>query len=167
MTLPICHNQNSKIQKEIAGNITSAIAFKIKTTTNENEIWAFFGFNTDEIAAIALPPHIAVPAEMRVPVLASTRSSFVNKNPTNITETTEIAVSKNPVFDALTIWVKFIPNPINTIEACNENDVYFVILLCFNPSIEKSKPITNATAGEINGNMHNKIIVPLIKLICF
>ncbi|MOA16188.1 hypothetical protein D3C78_1363870 [compost metagenome] len=55
----------------MVGNMTRASAFSINTVPNAIEICFSFALITGDNAAIALPPHIAVPAEISEDVLKS------------------------------------------------------------------------------------------------
>ncbi len=109
-------------------------------------------------AAMALPPQIAVPEAISKEVFFSTFKSFPSAMPKNITTVTEIMVSINPVFDDAITSVKLMPNPIKTMDACKVLDVYLCRLSCLMPIKENTKPIDNATAGEINGIKQSTII---------
>lgn len=81
------------------------------------------GLITDDNAAIALPPQIAVPPDIKIDVFLSTFKNLPISKPIARVSVTEQAVKKKLVFDVSITCVRLIPNPIITIEACNR---YFV-----------------------------------------
>ena len=78
------------------GNIRSAIAFRIKTAANAIVISLDFGFKTDEIAAMALPPQIAVPEVINNDVFLLIFKILKNIKPNVKTLITEIKVRRKP-----------------------------------------------------------------------
>ena len=78
------------------GNIKSAIAFRIKTAANAMVISFDFGFKTDEIAAIALPPQIAVPEVINNAIFLLVFSTLKNIKPSIKTLITEVKVNIKP-----------------------------------------------------------------------
>ena len=109
------HKPNSFCDKSswcpIKGNANKAIEFNIKITPNAMEVWFSFDFITGEIAAMALPPQIAVPQEIKCDVFRSVLSHFPKNVPIINVLNIEKMVSKKPSFPAEKAVVEFIPNP--------------------------------------------------------
>lgn len=73
-----------------------------------------------EIAAMALPPQIAVPQEIKCDVFFSVLNHFPNKVPNIKVLNIENTVSRKPSFPAESAAVAFIPKPKPTTENCNK-----------------------------------------------
>lgn len=149
------------------GNMNNAKAFSIKTTTNENEIWLSSASIIGDMAAIALPPQIAVPEVIKILNFWSIFSNLPNKIPKAKVADTEITVIKKPVFDVSITWSKFIPKPISTIATCSAVDLCFEKSLLGKPIKEKPIPISSAIAEETNGKKHNPIAITYSKFNSF
>jgi hypothetical protein len=83
------------------------------------EICFASGFMMGEVAAIALPPQMAVPTEIKKDKGLSILRNFPAKYPRIITEKILITVSIKPDFPASRASLNFIPNPKPTIDTCN------------------------------------------------
>ena len=114
------------------------------------------------IAAIALPPQMAVPEDKSRVILESTFSNLPNKSPQIITKETVKAVSIKPLFEALITWVKFMPKPRSTIDAFKRNEVYLARSI-LNPSNDRTRPNAKAIAGETKGIKQINMAKPYIK----
>lgn len=68
-------------------------------TTKEKDISEFFAPKTGATAAIALPPQMAVPADINKAGRLSTFKTHPKITPNTITLITETAVSRKPLFD--------------------------------------------------------------------
>ncbi len=68
----------------ITGKVSNATELRTKTVPSETAICSSLASVIGATAAIALPPQIAVPAEIRKDVLCSTLSSFPSPQPSNI-----------------------------------------------------------------------------------
>ena len=67
----------------MTGNINSAIELSMKTVPSATDVCFSSVFKTFEIAAMALPPQMAVPEEIRCDILASILNNLPNKYPSN------------------------------------------------------------------------------------
>lgn len=77
--------------------MNSAIAFSTKTTASATDIFSGFDLIAGQMAAMALPPHMAVPELIRYAVSLSTLRSFLPMNiPIRIVPITEIMVKSIP-----------------------------------------------------------------------
>lgn len=76
---------------------------------------------TGEIAAIALPPQMAVPHEIKCDVFFSVFNHFPKSVPKISVQKIEKTVSKKPSFPAEIADEAFIPKPKPTTENCNKN----------------------------------------------
>ena len=93
------------------GNIRSAIAFRIKTAANAMVISVDFGFKTEEIAAMALPPQIAVPEVINNDVFLLIFKILKKIKPNVKTLITEIKVRRKPSLLTETASWRFNPKP--------------------------------------------------------
>ena len=107
------------------GNIRSAIAFRIKTAANAMVISFDFGFKTDEITAIALPPQIAVPEVINNDVFLLIFNNLKKTYPKVKTLKIEIKVSTKPSLLIETASWRFKPNPKPMIAIFNSFFEYF------------------------------------------
>ncbi len=101
-------------------------------------------------AAIALPPQIAVPTEIKYEIMRSTLKILPSKKPTPMAIEMVRTVKTNPSFPASTTLVKFIPKPSPTIAPCNK---YLMTTFdCFGKGFPKiipiNKPSINAVLAE-------------------
>ena len=99
------------------GNINNAMAFNAKIVPSATVISLSFALITGAIAAIALPPHIAVPPDTNVRVPTFTFSNLPIHKPNPIVRAIENIVNTKPVFPASIASVKFMPNPNPTTDA--------------------------------------------------
>ena len=128
------------------------MALRTKTTVREKEIWLSFAPTIGETAAIALPPQIAVPEEIKNVVFLSTLRIFPKKTPNKKTKSTEQAVKIMPFEDTSMTCCKFIPNPISTTEYCKIGEEYFLNWNGFSIFRSENKiPQNNAIGAETNG----------------
>ena len=133
-----------------------AIALRIKMVPSDIDISLSLAFTTGATAAIALPPHIAVPAEMRYDVLRSIISLFPRYIPRKSTLKTETIVNSIPSRPVCNDSWRFMPKPNPTTENCNRYlDVFFAKRGKGCPaSSAKASPANRATAGDTTGSRH-------------
>ena len=152
----------------IGGKINSAIAFKVNIVPKATVMELSLALITGPKAAIALPPHIAVPPEMRVLVCTSTFNNLPIHKPNPIVKAIENKVNINPVLPAINASWRFIPNPKPTTEACNK--IFVNILLCCINGLPIVKATTNpqnkAIAGERKGTIKRRIINIVSLVLC-
>ena len=98
-------------QCPIAGNKNSAIEFNMRITPKATEVWFSSDLIIGAIAAIALPPQIAVPQAIRWDVFLSIANYLSNKIPKNMVVTMEIIVKKKLVEPMDKALLTFIPKP--------------------------------------------------------
>lgn len=133
---------------------------RIKITPKAIDVWFSFDFITGEIAAIALPPQIAVPHEIKCDVFLSVFNHFPKRKPKVIVLKIEKTVRAKPSFPAENAFEAFIPKPKPTTENCNKN----VTALWLNSKNGFPKtftiitPSNKAAGGEIIENKHNIIM---------
>ena len=65
----------------IAGNVSKATEFSTKTVPSETAISSWLALVIGATAAMALPPQMAVPAEMRNEILCFTSKSLPSHQP--------------------------------------------------------------------------------------
>jgi len=85
--------------------------FRRKITPREIEMSFSEALMTGEIAAIALPPQIAVPEDIKCDILLFNFNNLPIKNPTIITMKMDVIVNVNPSFPIDNVSLIFIPNP--------------------------------------------------------
>ena len=133
--------------------------FNIKIVPRDTEISSSSASITGATAAIALPPQIAVPADIKFDVLSFTLRSLPRKNPTASVPKIVAIVNRIPCFPALTTSVKFIPKPNKTTEICNKILVAFFV--CCGKGFPNVKaainPKTKAIGGETQVVRQTKI----------
>lgn len=107
------------------GKINNAIEFKIKIVPRATEICFSSAEMMGDIAAMALPPQIAVPQETRWEVFLSTPNNFPNKVPSIKVPKIEMTVKIRPSLPAFKALCTFIPKPKPTTEIFNNKLVAF------------------------------------------
>src|SRR5207248_10593614 len=93
--------------------------FRMKTVPMETESCSSDASTTGATAAMALPPQIAVPTEIKYDELRCTPKALPNNQPTPSAKAIPHSVYTNPDAPALSTWCRFIPNPRPTTEACS------------------------------------------------
>jgi hypothetical protein len=111
---------------------------------------------TGATAAIALPPHIAVPEDISIAVFLSKPNKRPSNKPTDKVKKTEQAVSQNAFDETLATVSRFIEKPINTIDDCSIMDVNPERRSSFKPINDIKIPQNKANAGVAMGNMHKR-----------
>ena len=152
----------------IGGKINSAIAFKVNIVPKATVMELSLALITGPKAAIALPPHIAVPPDISVLVCTSTFNIFPIHKPNPIVNAIENNVNTKPVFPAIKASCKFIPNPKPTTDACKR--IFVNILLCWINGLPIVKattnPQNNATAGDKKGTIKRRIMNIVSLVLC-
>ena len=150
------------------GKINNAIAFKVNIVPKATVMELSLALITGPKAAIALPPHIAVPPEMRVLVCTSTFNNLPIHKPNPIVKAIENKVNTKPVFPAIKASCKFIPNPKPTTDACKR--IFVNILLCWINGLPivnaTTNPQNNATAGDKKGTIKRRIMNIVSLVLC-
>ncbi|MNX88715.1 hypothetical protein D3C86_1206960 [compost metagenome] len=113
--IPNCVSERCKAWP-IAGNTNRAMELRIKTMPNATDICLASALMTGPTAAMALPPHIAVPEAIRCDVLRSIFSSLPIIYPSIKVPKIEAMVNNIPSLPALRALCRFIPNPNPTTE---------------------------------------------------
>ena len=110
------------------------------------------------MAAMALPPQIAVPHEIKCDVFLSVLNHFPNNVPKSKVLQIEKMVSRKPSFPAETTLDAFIPNPKPTTENCNRNVMALLLnsINGFPKTFTTITPSNNAMGGEIIENKHKR-----------
>ena len=98
-------------QCPIAGKMSSAAAFSVKTVAMESVVSSSSASMIGAIAAIALPPQIAVPEDMRYELLRESLKALPSRTPRHITPITDTIVNSMPSFPASIAECRFIPKP--------------------------------------------------------
>gem|GEM_PF-2298267 len=119
---PNCSCVNDK-SCPIQGKTTSATAFKINTVIRATAISSSRAFITGAVAAIALPPQIAVPTETNAVVRFGRRNKCPQYHPAANVTTTDPAASHQPAPPACKAAVTGTPKPRPAIETCKSNRV--------------------------------------------
>src|SRR5215469_5141783 len=141
----------------IAGNVSSATEFSRKIVPSETDISSSVAPRTGPTAAIALPPQIAVPVEIRNDARGYTSTNFPIAVPTIRAKAIPTAVYRNPLRPARITWCRFMPKPSPTTAACSR---YFEIWrdspgygwVAIAP---KTSPASKANGGEAQGVRQN------------
>src|SRR3954462_1485663 len=151
------HNPNCGCERcsdiPIRGKISSAIEFRIKTVPSETDISSSFAPTMGPTAAMALPPHIAVPVEIRNDATFSTFNIFPIAKPIARVAVIPIAVYKMPLRPARKTLFRFIPKPRSTTEACSRYFVKDFVSLRngFKESSPSARPTASADGGDAKG----------------
>lgn len=136
-------------------------------TPKATEVWFSPDFITGAMAAIALPPQMAVPQEIRCEVFLSIFNHFPKNVPKINVLKMDAIVKKKPSFPAEKELETFIPKPKPTTEICNRTFVALWLRLK-NGCPEKLatiNPNSKAIGGVTNGVKQNKINAT--KIICW
>ena len=124
---------------------------------SETDISLSFALAIGPTAAMALPPHIAVPEAIKYAETLGILSHFPIIIPINITLTTENKVNSIPSDPAFTESSIFMPKPSPTTETCSK--YLEVILLNTGKGVPrvnaKTNPKNKAIGGDINGVKQN------------
>ncbi len=147
--VPNCAWLRSSIRPS-GGKIKSAMALRIKITPSDTAISFSLAFITPPTAAIALPPQMAVPDEMRYEVRPSIFMYLPSRMPTTITPITETIVKIMPSAPDWSDFWRFMPNPRPTTEAWRRSFENFLLNFgCGMPKIKaNAKPMKRATGAE-------------------
>lgn len=111
------------------------------------------------MAAIALPPQIAVPDAIKMLSFWSIFKNLPSKIPKVKVAKTETIVIIKPDFEVSITLSKFIPKPIKTIATCNAVDLCLEKTLFCKPTNEKPMPISKAIAEETKGKKQSPIAI--------
>lgn len=143
------------------GNINRAIELSKNMILRDIDVSSSSASMIGVIAAIALPPHIAVPEETKMLVLRSVLKILPSNSPNPSVSIIDAAVNNKPLLPTSRASSKFIPNPSPTTEACNKNLVSFeVFFLNGFPIVnDKINPANKAIGGSMNGNIHKIAIM--------
>jgi hypothetical protein len=152
----VCDNLS---HSPIAGNVSSAIEFSTNTVPSETDISSSVAPVIGPTAAIALPPQMAVPVEIRNAGRARTDSNQPSRVPSSSANVMLMAVYTKPLLPALITSCRFIPKPRPTTAACSSNleacrDGAGYGCVAIDP---KSRPASRASGGEAQG-VRQKII---------
>ena len=123
------------------------------------EVWFSFDFITGEMAAMALPPQMAVPHEIKCDVFLSVLSHFPKSVPKIKVLKIENIVNKKPSFPAEIADVAFIPKPKPTTENCSKKVMALLLNVTngFPKTFTSTTPSNKAIGGEISENKHKTI----------
>src|SRR5208283_156134 len=108
----------------IAGKVSSATEFSMKIVPSETDISSSVAPTTGPIAAIALPPQIAVPAEIRKAARGRSDTNLPIAAPTIRAKAIPTAVYRNPLQPARSTCCRFKAKPRPTTADCKR---YFEI----------------------------------------
>ena len=128
----------------------------MKITPSDTAISSSDAFMIGPTAAIALPPHIAVPEEMRYDVFLLRCNQCPSKTPNAITPTTEAIVNNIPLLPDFSESTIFIPNPNPTTETCSRYLDAFLLNLA--NGMGKIKAYINPINKDIAGVIANPIL---------
>ena len=136
----------------MGGKASIATAFKVNTTARDIDVSFELDFMIGAMAAMALPPQIAVPDEIKYPNLRPTLKYLLNKTPPHITSITEKIVRKIPSDDDCRESMRFIPKPRPITANFNRyEDVFEVYLSNSLPRVNANTiPANRDIAGDRN-----------------
>lgn len=139
------------------------MAFNMKIIANANDVSFSSALITGATAAIALPPHIAVPVDIKYAFLLFIFNNLPNKVPINNTPITETMVKIIPSLPVANDSCKFMPKPNPTTDTCNKYfEAFFEKLPYGTPMVNAMNiPKNNAIAGETN----NETTIRIMKMI--
>lgn len=128
----------------------------MKTVPNATDVCFSSVFKTFEMAAMALPPQIAVPDEIRWEVLGSILNNLPRPYPSNKVVNMDMAENMIPSLPALMAVMQFIPKPKPTTDTCNKICVALWLYCLYGcPVVWASiKPIKRAMGGVNQGVRH-------------
>ena len=136
-------------------------------TPSDTAISLLFALRTGPTAAMALPPQIAVPDEIRYAVLRLRCIHQPTIMPMTITPKTDATVNIMPSLPDFSDSVTLIPNPSPTTDTCNRYFEVFLLNVGYGQAkiMAYIRPKNSATAGVIycfspnlsNGNRHSII----------
>lgn len=159
-----CDNPN---QWPTAGNKNKATEFKINITPKATEVCFSSDFITGAMAAMALPPQMAVPQEIRCEVFFSIFNHFPKNVPKINVLKIDAIVKKKPSFPAEKALVTFIPKPKPMTETCNR--IFVALWLRLKKGCPEKlatiNPNSKAIGGETKEVKQNKINTT--KIICW
>src|SRR3954454_20733946 len=111
----------SETRWPIIGKTNSAAAFRMNTVPSETAMSSSLASSTGPTAAIALPPQMAVPTEIKSAGVRSTENNLPSSNPEVTAKVIPTAVYRNPARPARSTWPRFMPKPSPTTETCNSS----------------------------------------------
>jgi len=131
----------------------SAIAFREKTVAREMAISSSLALMTGAIAAIALPPQMAVPNEINDRVLSGTRNALPMIVPSKIVVLIEKNVSNNELLPISITSTKLTPKPSPTTATFKNTLLVLAVNRAkgFPNSKLKSVPVIKAIGGDTKG----------------
>src|SRR5580765_4302044 len=134
----------------MAGNVSRATELSTNTVPSDTAISSSVAPVIGPTAAMALPPQIAVPVEIRYAGSFSTRIALPSNTPTTMANEMLNNVYRNPLRPARITSCKFIPKPRPTTEACSRifdraADCFAYGWVKIRP---KARPMASATGGD-------------------
>src|SRR5665213_4241313 len=133
------------------GKSSSATELSTNTVPSETLISSSFASSTGPIAAIALPPQMAVPMLINCDCVLPTLSRYPSRMPRPMTKLMLIAVYTKPDLPAWSTCPRFIPKPRQTTAACNRNRERCRVSLWKRWTVvsPKTSPTASASGGPI------------------
>ena len=107
----------------------SAIALRMNIVASDIDIWSSSASITGPTAAIALPPHIAVPELIKIEVLLLIEKNFDIIKPATNVKVIEPMISPKPFEQTFIACSMVIPKPNPTIEYDNSVFVYLPVFI--------------------------------------
>src|SRR5262245_51571394 len=101
------------------GKVSSAQALRVKTAPSDTDISSSLAPTLGPMAAMALPPQIAVPTEMSSAVILFTPSEHPNQTPKATVTAMLMAVSKKQARLTASTWCQSMPKPSPTTHHCS------------------------------------------------
>ena len=102
----------------MAGKISSATELRTKIVPSDTAICSSVAWIIGPSAAMALPPQMAVPIEIKNAFLICTCSSLLSAIPAAMAKLMLRTVYKNPLRPAFSTWCRSMPNPRPTTDTC-------------------------------------------------
>src|SRR5947209_1497805 len=124
----------------ITGKRNSAAAFRMNTVPKETAMSSSLASSTGPTAAIALPPQMAVPTEIKSAGVRSTENHLPSSSPEIMAKVIPAAVYRNPARPARSTSLRFMPKPSPTTESCSSSFDHFPV------NSGKPLPTVSATA---------------------
>ena len=148
-----------------AGNINKAIELSMKIVAKATEMSSSWALMIGAMAAMALPPQIAVPEDIKVDAFLFIFSILPNIIPKIRVEVIDISVNKKPSLPTLAASIIFIPKPNPITEYCSNSFVAFPLYCKNGFPIEKDtiNPSNKAIGGFTQGE--KQLIAIMIKII--
>ena len=153
----------------MAGKIINATALRVNTVAMDNVVSLSSASIIGAMAAIALPPQMAVPDDMRYELFLDSLNAFPRAVPMHITPMTDIMVNSIPSLPVSTAEYRFIPKPNPMTDSCRRYfDAFFVNFLNGAPNVTAiSIPATRERAVGMKNDAASSTMNRILEMFSF